>query len=143
MLEDETRVRQLEDEVAELRNLIDTLRGGDSGGGSSGGGGAVIVRVTGHTSPSALGGGKYWGKVQRRTATAFAANTTNLNLVTFYEDNPTIATVLLINLADHNFVVNPLSVTANYVAAFATSETDSVSGAPVYFTRAFGWTACA
>src|SRR5687767_2923748 len=49
----------------------------------------VLVRPTSFTTPSALGGGKYWGYIQRRIPeTFFVANSTNLDMSDFYEDEP-------------------------------------------------------
>jgi len=62
-----------------------------------------LLRVTGFTSPSALGGAKYWARIQRRKkGTKFAANSTNFLFATFYEDEDATVDVLLINALEQS-----------------------------------------
>lgn len=78
-----------------------------------------VIKVTGFTSPSTLGGGKYWGRVQKRTATAYA-KTGNLSAASMYQDASTTDVI----------VVNYLEI-----------STHNITGNSIHFCRAAGMTA--
>lgn len=100
-----------------------------------------LIRITSFTSPSAVGFGKYWGRVQVRNATDIPANSTAYSVTTFYDDADAVD-VLVVN--DFECVAG--AATGHDLAVDGTVHVwcrpigTNAAGIKVFETQSFQWT---